>query len=53
MPDYDAIFVLVDFGTREAWHGGENSQNKAKGLDMFQRLKQANLDLSEPKELLR
>jgi len=53
VPDYDAIFVMIDFGTREAWQAGEYSKGKAKGLEMFQRLKQANPDLPEPKELLR
>jgi hypothetical protein len=51
--DYDAIFVMIDFGARETWHSGEYSEGKAKGLELFQRLKQANPNLSEPKELLR
>jgi hypothetical protein len=58
--DDDTVLVLIDFGTREAWHTGEHaednsvySQEKAKGLEMFKRLKQANPYLSEPKELLR
>ena len=53
IPDYDAIFVVIDFITQETWHNGENGQNKAKGLEMFQRLKQANPDLPEPRELSR
>jgi hypothetical protein len=53
IPDYDAIFVMIDFRSRETWHNGENSQNGPKGLEMFRRLKQANPDLPEPVELLR
>ena len=51
--DDTAVLVMIDFGTREAWASGEYSTGKAKGLEMFKRLKQANPNLSEPKELLR
>jgi hypothetical protein len=50
---FDEMFVIIDFRTREAWHTGTNSQNKATGLEMFQRLKQANPDLPEPIDLSR
>jgi hypothetical protein len=53
LPDYKVIFVIVDFRTREAWDTNKGSQEKAKGLELYQRLKQANPDLPEPVELSR
>jgi hypothetical protein len=44
--DDDAVLVMIDFGAREAWHTGEYSKGKAKGLEMFQHLKQANPEIN-------
>jgi len=51
--DVSEMFIIIDFGTRRAWNAGESSTNKATGLELFQRLKQANPALPEPKELSR
>jgi len=58
--DGPEMFVIVDFRTRVAWPVNGNviseakrAELKVKAQDLFQRLKQANPDLPEPRELSR